>query len=126
MNTQAQASQLHRLCVRRVQLKCRTWRQQRQPADRVITLAAELRQRVYIGRHVYRTGMCDLNLTESQHIVAALNEISGLAQQVGAHAISITETDYMDHEGLGEALAVLNDRVATAHQWVTEKPVQHS
>jgi hypothetical protein len=101
-------------------------RQQRQRADRVITLAAELRQRVYIGLHVYRTGMCDLNLTESQHIVAALNEISGLAQQVGAHAISITETDYMDHEGLGEALAVLNDRVATAHQWVTEKPVQHS
>jgi hypothetical protein len=70
--------------------------------------------------------MCDLNLTDSQHIVAALNEISGLAQQVGKHAISITETNYMDHEGLGEALAVLKDRVATAHQWVTEKPIQHS
>ena len=75
---------------------------------------------------MYRTDMCDLNLTESQHIVAALNEISGLAQQVGTHAISITETNYMEHEGLGEALAVLKDRVATAHQWVTEKPAQHS
>lgn len=70
--------------------------------------------------------MCDLNLTETQHIVAALNEISGLAQQVGTHATSITETDYMDHEGLGEVLAALKDRVASAHQWVTEKPLQHS
>lgn len=70
--------------------------------------------------------MCDLNLTESQHIVAALNEISGLAQQVGTHATSITETDYMDHEGLGEVLAMLKDQVATAHQWVTEKPLQHA
>ena len=73
-----------------------------------------------------RTCTVQICVTESQHIVAALNEISGLAQQVGTHAISITETNYMDHEGLGEALAVLKDRVATAHQWVTEKPAQHS
>ncbi|MGH3840240.1 MAG: hypothetical protein ACRDS0_02155 [Pseudonocardiaceae bacterium] len=70
--------------------------------------------------------MCDLNPTDSRHIVAALNEISGLAQQVGAHATSITETAYMDHEGLGEVLAILKDHVATVHQWVTEKPLQHA
>ena len=70
--------------------------------------------------------MCDLNPTESRHIVAALNEISGLAQQVGTHATSITETDYMDHEGLGEVLAMLNERVATTHQWVTARPLQHA
>jgi hypothetical protein len=70
--------------------------------------------------------MCDLNQTESQHVVAALHEISGLAHQVSTHAISITETNYMDHEGLGKALAVLKDRVTTTHQWVTEKPAQHS
>ncbi len=70
--------------------------------------------------------MCDLNPTESRHIVAALNEISGLAQQVGTHATSITETAYMDHEGLGELLAVLKDHAATAQQWVTQKPLQHA
>jgi hypothetical protein len=70
--------------------------------------------------------MCDLNPTESRHIVATLNEISELAQKVGAHATSITETAYMDHEGLGEMLATLKERVATAHQWVTDKPLQHA
>lgn len=70
--------------------------------------------------------MCDLNPAETRHIIAALNEISGLAQQVGTHATSITETDYMDHEGLGEVLAMLNERVATTYQWVTEKPLKHA
>ncbi len=70
--------------------------------------------------------MCDLNPTESRHLVAALNEISGLAQQVSTHATSITETDYMDHEGLGEVLARLSERVATTHQWVTAKPLEHA
>lgn len=70
--------------------------------------------------------MCDLNSTESRHIVAALNEISGLAQKVGTHATSIIETDYMDHEGLGEVLAMLSERATTTHQWVTEKPLQHT
>jgi hypothetical protein len=75
---------------------------------------------------LYRGGMCDLNPVESRNIVAALNEISGLAQKVGTHATSITETDYMDHEGLGEVLAMLNERVASAHQWVTAKPLEHA
>ncbi|MGH3670442.1 MAG: hypothetical protein ACRDSH_07380 [Pseudonocardiaceae bacterium] len=70
--------------------------------------------------------MCDLNPTESRNIVAALNEISGLAQKVGTHATSITETAYMDHEGLSEVLAMLNERVTTTHQWVTAKPLQHA
>ncbi|HEY6423485.1 MAG TPA: hypothetical protein VIY28_09620 [Pseudonocardiaceae bacterium] len=56
----------------------------------------------------------------------ALDDISELAQQVGRHAASITETNYMDHEGLGEVLAVLNERVSTTRQWVTEKPSQHA
>jgi hypothetical protein len=70
--------------------------------------------------------MCDLNPTESGHIVAELHEISRLAQQVGTHATSITETHYMDHEGLGEVLASLKERVTTVHQWVKDKPLQHA
>ncbi|HET9255694.1 MAG TPA: hypothetical protein VFO16_10890 [Pseudonocardiaceae bacterium] len=70
--------------------------------------------------------MCDLNPTESRHIVASLSEISELAHKAGAHATSITETAYMDHEGLGEVLAALKERVTTAHQWVTGKPLEHA
>lgn len=96
------------------------------PAVRLTALPAssgELRAPYLV---LYCGGMCDLNPTESRNIVVALNEISELAKQVGTHATSITETDYMDHEGLGEVLAVLNQRVATAHKWVTDKPLQHA
>ena len=70
--------------------------------------------------------MCDLNSEESREIITALNEISGLADQVRAHASAIWETAYMDHENLATVLATLKDRTEGAWRWATDKPQQHA
>ncbi|MCI0687820.1 MAG: hypothetical protein L0Y54_11370 [Sporichthyaceae bacterium] len=70
--------------------------------------------------------MCDLNHQESQFIVAALAEITQLAEQLRSHARSIGESSYMDHESLAAGLAALGDRTEAARQWVVAKPAEHA
>jgi hypothetical protein len=70
--------------------------------------------------------MCTLDAAESKTIIDAIEEISVLASRASECAATIAATAYMDHEGLAEVLARLQERAAFAGQWVTDKPRQHA
>jgi hypothetical protein len=70
--------------------------------------------------------MCDLNAQDKDSIVASLAEISTLTDRVNAHAASISESAYMDHDALAGVLAALRDRADAAQRWVANKPHEHA
>ncbi|MBV1854875.1 hypothetical protein [Catellatospora tritici] len=70
--------------------------------------------------------MCDLNEQETATVVDALTGIRALADRLGEHVNSITETNYMRHEELAVLLAELRDATESARAWVAAKPLAHA
>ncbi|WP_212830349.1 hypothetical protein [Catellatospora sp. TT07R-123] len=70
--------------------------------------------------------MCDLTEQETATVVDALTGIRALADRLGEHVNSITETNYMQHEELAALLAELRDAAESARVWVAAKPLAHA